>query len=142
MAQKNPQAVAKQWADRLAGSTQKIKDGVNAVTMNPAESALRRQDAYVSGVQRAVAEGKWQRGLQRITLGDWQRAMNEKGSARIASGATAARGKMEQFYSEFLPFVDGVVAKIDASMPRGSLEQNIQRAVAVMQGMSAFRRRT
>lgn len=140
MATKNPTEVAKKWQRNLAASTDSIRAGVQAVQEAPTEKAARRADAYLAGVQKSVSDGKWQAGLRRITLPMWQTAMLTKGIQRIASGATAAEPKMADFMAEFLPHMDQVVAGVNRDSPRGDIEQNIARAVAVMRGAASFRR--
>lgn len=134
---KNPRQVAEKWAKNLSMSTDSIKQGVQAVTVSPMEKAAARQDAYVNGVQRAAASGKWQRGLRRKNLGDWQTAMTGKGLQRISGGATAAIPAMDGFMSQWLPYEDQLKTKL-ASMPRGDFEQNKQRAIAAMEHNHQF----
>jgi hypothetical protein len=135
---KNPSDVAKKWAQRLGAAGDQIRQGVLAVTTNPAERAIARTDAYVAGVQRAVANGTYQRGLRRVTLQSWQDNTITKGLPRIASGATQAIPKVQSFMEKFLPYVDGLKAKL-STMPRGDLEQNIARANEAMRYMAAFK---
>jgi hypothetical protein len=135
---KNPQDVANKWAARLASATDAIRQGVQSVTVSPTQKAAQRTDSYLSGVQRAVTSGKYQRGLQRVSLADWQNAMLNKGLPRVASGAAAAKDKMTAFMSKFLPYVDGLQAKL-ANQPRGDLSQNIARMVTAVEYMAAFK---
>lgn len=139
---KSPSQVAEKWQRNLSSAQESIRAGVNAVDESPTTKAANRAEAMVSGVQRAVADGKWQRGLQRVTLQDWKQAMLEKGVPRIASGAASALPKVQDFMSEFLPFVEQGVQRINQSNPRGDLEQNIARATALMRHNSSFRRRS
>lgn len=138
MPMKNPTAVAAKWAQNMGRATDTIRAGVAATTQNPAEKAAARQDAYVEGVQRAVASGKFRRALGKVTLQGWQDAMNNKGLTRIASGATAAQPKMAAFLEKFLPHVEAGKQKL-ATMPRGDLQANIQRAVAMMEHNAQFK---
>lgn len=137
---KNPADVARKWARNTTNATESVRSGVQAVTVNPAEKAIARQQAYVDGVQRAVSTGSYARGLRRVTLGDWQNAMITKGIPRIAAGASAATPKMEAFLGQWLPYMDGLKAKL-ATMPRGGLAENIQRSVAAIEYAAAFKSR-
>lgn len=139
MAMKNPQDVASKWSRNLSGAGDSIRAGVNAVTVAPTQLAAKQSDAFLNGVQASVMSGKWQRGLQRVTLGDWQAATINKGLPRIAQGAVSGKPKVEAFMTEFLPFVDSAKRGLDA-IPRGSLEQNIQRATQFMRQMATFKR--
>lgn len=135
-----PQQIAEKWSRNLGSATQSIREGIEAVTENPAAKAARRQDAYVAGVQRAVAEGKYAAGLNRVTLEMWKEAALTKGLNRIGPGATAAVGKFTQFMTEFMPHVQAGQRALQ-SLPRGDLGTNIQRAVMMMQHNARFRRR-
>lgn len=134
---KNASDVARKWASRLGASSEQIRQGVQGVTQNPAERAAARADAYQAGVMRAVADGRYQRGLRRVTLQSWQDSMLNKGLPRIASGATAAVPKMEAFMSKWLPHEEALKAKL-ASMPRGDLQTNIARMVAAVEHNASF----
>lgn len=138
---KNPQTVAEKWARNLGGSTTSIREGVQAVTESPMAKAAARVDAYVAGIQRAVAEGKYQDGLRRVSLDEWKTALLEKGLPRISTGAQAAVGKFADFMGDFLPHVEAGQRALE-SQPRGDLNQNIQRAVFMMQHNARFRRRS
>jgi hypothetical protein len=136
----NPQQAAEKWSRNLGSASQTIQEGVQAVSVSPTQKAAERVNAYVQGVQRAVADGKFQAGLRRVSLEDWKRSMIQKGVPRIASGASAAIPKFADFMSEFLPHVEAGLRQLE-SMPRGDLPTNIQRAVAMMEHNSRFRRR-
>lgn len=140
MPMKNASSVATKWANNLANSTQSIREGVESVSESPMAKAANRTDAYLAGIQAAVANGKYQDGLRRVTLEEWKRSLLEKGIPRIATGARASEGKFADFMQDFLPHVEAGQRALE-SMPRGDLSQNIQRAVAMMQHNARFRRR-
>jgi len=130
-----PDQIAANWAQRLGASTQKITDGVNSVTVAPGQAAARQSDVWVQNTTAAAA--KWKRNVAAVTLNDWQSAMINKGVSRIASGATAAQPKFQQFMQQFLPYVQAGAANLPA---RGNLDQNINRAVAMMRHNAAFKK--
>jgi hypothetical protein len=137
---KSSAEIAKKWQRNLASATESIRAGVQAVTVSPTELAARRQDAYAAGVQRSVTSGRYAAGCRRVTTQDWQRSVIEKGLPRIAAGASASIPKMQAHMDEFLPFLEEGQRKLEA-MPRGDLQQNIQRAVAMMEHNAQFRSR-
>lgn len=134
----NAAAVAARWAQNLGAATDKIKAGIQAVTQSPTAKAAANANNYLLGVQRAVSSGKFQASLQAVSLQDWQNAMINKGLTRIASGATQAQPKMQAFMSQWLPYEAAGVAQL-ASTPRGTIDQNISRAVAMMRYNSQFK---
>lgn len=137
MAQRDPAFVAQKWAQNLGASTESIRQGVQAVTESPMEKAARNVDGWVAGVNRS--RDKFQAGLRRRTLGDWQSSMIEKGIPRVSTGATAAQPKMQAFMAEFLPHVERVAQQV-RSMPKGGIDNGIARATAQIRGNAQFRR--
>src|SRR3990172_5643042 len=97
--------VAEKWARNTKAATQSMKDGGMAVTTSPTELAAARSDAYVSGIQRAGNEGRWQAGLRRVTLQTWKDRMVSKGIPRVSQGVTDATPDFQSFMGELLPFV-------------------------------------
>lgn len=136
MATRDPNAIAQNWANRLGQSTQKITDGVQAVTVAPGQAAARQKGAWVQNTQAAA--DKWASRTSQVTLGDWQQAMIQKGAPRVGAGATAAVPKMASFMTQLLPHIDAVKGSLPA---RGDLNANINRMVAFTQGMAKFQRR-
>ena len=125
--------IAANWASRLAASTQKITDGINGVTVAPGVAAARQKDVWLQNTQ--AAQAKWARNVAAVSLSDWQQMTVSKGVPRIASGATAAQPKFQAFMSKFLPYVQSGKASLP---PRGTLDQNINRAIAMMRHNAKF----
>ena len=133
MAKQTPEQIAANWAQRLGSSTQKITDGVQAVTVAPGQTAARAKARW----QQAIIEStdKWAANTAAVPLSEWQDAMVNKGVARVASGAQAAQPKFANFMGELLPHIDRVKGSLPA---RGDLEANITRMTAFTRGMAQF----
>jgi len=131
-----PAAFASNWQNGMANCSAKMTAGINAVTVNPAESAIAAIPRMVQGIQAAAASGKIEAGLRRTTLQSWQQNMINKGVNRVSQGATTAKPKVQAFAAQFLPFLQQGVSQLP---PRGDVNQNIQRAVAMMQYNSGFK---
>lgn len=128
-----PEQAAARWAAGLSGAAQKITDGVNAVTVPPGQLAARQKAVYTANV--AAAADRWAKNVAGVSLGDWQRAMIEKGAPRIASGAQAAQPKFAAFMSKLLPFIATGKSQLP---PRGNFDQNIARLTAWARYMHGF----
>lgn len=125
--------VASRWSSGLGAATQRIQNGVEAVTTSPGQLAARQAQVWVQNTQ--AAQAKFQRNSAAVTLQSWQNATVTKGIPRIAQGATAAEPKVQAFMSTFLPFVQAQVNQLPA---RGNLQQNIQRSAAMIMAMTKF----
>lgn len=136
----SPAAVADKWVSRMGASSTAYKDGIERVSENPMEKAAAAGQAYIEGCQRAEQSGKRAASLRRVTLQDWKTAAITKGASRIASGAAAAKSKMQNFLQSFLPHLAAGVEQVRA-MPRGSFEQNMARAMRMAEHNHNFRGR-
>lgn len=140
MATKDPKSIGEKWVRRTQAATQDMVNGVNAVTVNPAQQAIAKEQKLLNNVTQAIQSGKWRRGMQTVTLEGWKASMVQKGAPRVAAGAQSSQGKMEQFYSELLPYQEQLQTKLNA-MPDLTLEDSINKMVTWTRGMSNFKRR-
>ena len=127
------QDAVQKWADRGAASGDTVRKGVNAVTESPMEKAAQAKDRWLQGVQRAAANGKYENNLRAVSLNDWKNAMLTKGIANMQTGYNSPIGKQkfQRFMTAFLPFAKQVSDAVKA-MPRGTLQQSIDRATYVI----------
>lgn len=137
MARVTPEQAAAKWRDRLTASTQQITDGVNRVQTAPGTLAARQRQTWLARINASA--DKWARNVARVSLEDWRQAMLSVGVQRVAQGAQAKVGKVQAFQAEFLPYLDAGVAKVKA-MPKTSLADSVNRAVAMIQHNAAFKR--
>lgn len=138
MATGSPADIAARWAQRLGGSTDKIRSGVQSVTQAPQQKAAAAVDTWLARLNDPATRQKYVNSLSKSTLADWQNATLQKGLSRIASGAQAAQSKFQSFLQSFLPFQANVTAQV-RSMPNVTLEDRINRAVAQIRGTAAYR---
>lgn len=122
-----PAQIADKWVSNLSGATTSITAGVNGVTVAPGQKAAAAADFWLQRV--TAAKQKYATNVGKVTLQQWKDAMLNIGVGRISSGATANKQKMVDFYTKFLPFIQAGVASLP---PKGDLNMNIQRAVAMM----------
>ena len=134
-----PEQYAEKQARNLKAAQPDIRRGVERVTESPTAKAAAAQEKMIANLTESVRNGKWARGLNRVTLEDWKGKMLEKGIPRIAAGIDAAYDKVVGFAAELLPFQATLQSKVE-SMPDLTLEDNIQRAAEWMRGMAKFKR--
>jgi len=129
----SPDQIAQKWANNLGASTENIRQSVQSVSVAPGQAAARQKTAYVNGVNQS--QDKWARNVAAVSLGEWQQAMINKGLPRIAGGAQEAMPEFQQFMTRLLPYIQNGLSTLP---PRGSLDQNIARAAAMMRYMANF----
>jgi hypothetical protein len=134
----DPQAATQKWVTNLSNAQQAMTRGVAAVQVSPGQLAAAAADKWLMKVQQS--RDKFARRVGSVTLGDWQNAMTTYGIPRVAQGASAKQGKMQSFMAEYLPFLQSGVAAIDR-MPKNTLEDGINRAVAMIRYNAGFQRR-
>ena len=123
-----PEEGAEKLIQRAKAAAPFIAAQVAKVTVAPTESAIAAIPKMQTNFNSAVSSGKVERGLRRVTLPEWKRAMIEKGVPRISQGLDQARDKITAFNREFYPHLERVQAQI-AAMPSTTLEDNIARMV-------------
>lgn len=139
MAKVTPDEFVEKHARRLKGATEDIRRGVERVTEAPTLKAAAKVDKMRTNLNKAIDDGKWERGLKRVSLEDWKTKMTVKGIGRIATGIDDAAPKVREFAAELLPHIDKVQGEIK-SMPDVSLEDNINRMTTFIRGMAKFKR--
>jgi hypothetical protein len=100
------------------------------VTESPTAKAASNPQKFLMGVQAAVQSGKWQAGLNAVSLQDWKTAMIQKGVGRVAQGTQAALPKMQAFMARFYPILQQNMEQVNA-MPNNTLEDRINKMVAM-----------
>lgn len=136
----NAAMIAQKWASRAGGAGDAYKAGVDQVSVSPTEKAAQAKDKYLQNVQKAASEGRYESGLRRVSLADWQRASKEKGVANYQNGIRAGTAKMQTFLSKFLPEVDRIKQEI-AGMPSATDADMEQRMLANMRKMRELKGR-
>lgn len=139
MAKLTPQQFTEKWQRRIQSATPDITNGINRVDTSPTQQAAAKKDKMLQNLTASVQNGKWEAGLNRVTLADWKSAAINKGVPRIAQGAAGAGAKLTNFASQLLPFQDSLASQVK-SMPDLTLEDSINRMTTWVRGMAKFTR--
>lgn len=137
MANTNVTDVTAKWQRNLAAAGPSYVAGVNAVQTAPGELAARAADRMAQKVQDSVTSGRYQAAARKVTLDQWKQAAITNGANRLSSGATKGKQKMQDFLTNFLPVMANASAKV-ASMPKGTMEDSLNRVRVVMEAGKAF----
>lgn len=136
MAKVTAQQWLNKWGKNLNASSTYITDGVNAVQTAPGQLAAAAQDRMLANLTAAITSGVWAKQVSSVPLSAWKSAMINKGIPRIAQGVTSAQANKVNQVTALLSAVDSASAQANA-LPKGGIDQNIQRAVTFMRAMSA-----
>lgn len=123
------------WGNNLNAAGPYIQSGVNSVKTAPGVAAAAQQNLLLSNFTASVTSGQWAKAVSSVTLQQWQTAMINKGIPHIAQGVTSAQANKVASITALLSAVDASVQSI-ANLPKGGLQNNINRAVAYMNAMS------
>lgn len=132
-----PTDATSKWVGNLSSSTERIKAGVARVTQAPGQKAAAQSQKWLQRV--TASQQKWASRVASVSLQSWQSSMTDVGIPRVAQGAQAKQNKYQDFASEFFPHLAAGVQRID-SMPSTTLEDNINRAVAMIRHNATFKR--
>lgn len=133
----SPQEAMQKWQQRTAGATQEMAAGVARVTEAPGMKAAAKSKKWLNAVTQA--EEKYKTNVSAVTLEQWKTAMTELGVPRVATGVQAKGYKWANFAQEFFPYLDQGIQRVQ-NMPDITLEDSIQRMVAMVRHNAAFRR--
>ena len=123
------------WGRRLNAASQDITTGVNAVQTAPGQLAAAASDRMLANLTASVQSGLWAKRVSGVSLSDWKGAMTTKGIPRIAAGVTQAQKTAANTITALLAAVDNAAAQANA-IPKGGIEQSIQRASTFMRAMA------
>jgi hypothetical protein len=139
MARLTAQEFQEKHARRLTGAIEDVKKGIDRVTVNPCEKAAAKADKMLANLTASVNDGKWERGLKRVSLEQWKKQARDVGAGRISAGINAAKDKVVAFAEQLLPYIDSGKSKI-AAMSDITLEDSIARMTAWTRHMAEFKR--
>jgi hypothetical protein len=132
---KSAAEAAQNWATAMAQAGAKYTAGVGRVTQSPNAKAAAAASSYAAGTANAVASGKFAAANNAVPLSTWQQGCTQKGAQRLASGAQAAQGKVQNVMSQLIPQIQSVAASLP---PRGPKGTNDGRSAAFSQAMHAW----
>jgi hypothetical protein len=127
------QAAAK-FVSRASAAAPDYTNGVQNPRRDWAQSTAAAETTYSTGVQQAVSNGSFKKGVLAAGSDKWQRKASTVGSQRFASGVNAAKG---DYSTKVQPYFD-VLANLNLPprQPKGD-PSNVQRVAAIAQALRA-----
>lgn len=117
--------VARKWSEVTPGRKEYYLAGVSKVSdwAGPTGEAKER---YKSGVEEAIADDRFRKGVERTGTGGWKEPTLKKGASRWGPGVRDAGDKYGRNFSPFLSEIRERKADEPAKYPKGSPE-NLKR---------------
>ena len=120
--------IANKWAKVTPGRSEEYNKGVSAPLRNWEENAAKASDAWGQGVQEAVSEGRFEKGVKKVGIAKWQRKAKELGTVRWPQGIRVARPDYE---IGFAPYRDEIErTQLPPKGPKGD-PRNFERVAAI-----------
>ena len=126
-----PDQAVNAYIQGMGNAVTKYKQNVQNCTKNPMALAAQNLDKYLAKTQDAVASGRMAAALNETPVQDWKNGCIDKGSARLASGATAAKQKVAAHFAKWMPIYANVSATV-RQMPNMTTEDAINRAATAI----------
>ncbi|MGH9492613.1 MAG: hypothetical protein ACRD2K_03850 [Terriglobales bacterium] len=126
--------IVDKYVRQAAGATADYKSGVQTPKRDQAEAAAASADSYAQGVQAAIADNRFQTGVQAAGTAKWTRKAAGVGADRYAGGVQAAKTDYQSGVEPYLQTISGL--DLPPRRPRGD-PGNIQRVQAVNAALRA-----
>lgn len=120
------------WVRRAGQAAPDYAKGVQNPKTSWAEATTAAADAQAAGVQAALANGSFVKGVNNAGNAKWQRKATSVGAQRFGPGVAAAKGDYESGFAPYAAVIQGVTLP-----PRGAKgdPRNYERVTAVGQAL-------
>ena len=99
---------SEKWSRKASQATQDYAEGVRNPKRNWAEATQEAADAQAAGVQAAIANGSFGKGVARAGNEKWSRGATGKGTQRFGPGVQAAKSDYERGFAPYRSVIESV----------------------------------
>ncbi len=126
--------IGAKFAERAGSASPQYEMGVRNPTADYAANAAAAAPAFAAGVQAAIANNRFAKGVAKAGTAKWQERASKLGPGRYAQGVQVARPDYEAGFSPYRETIQSTTLP-----PRGPRRapQNLQRVNAMVQALSA-----
>lgn len=129
---KTASAIAEKWSRVTPQRTADYEDGVRSPGKDWANETAAAEVSYTAGVQKAIQDKRFGKGVKAVGTGKWQEKTLEKGTQRWGPGVSVASGDYE---SGFAPYRDEIErTTLPPRFPKGD-PRNIDRVSRIAQAL-------
>lgn len=116
--------IVDKYVRRASAATQDFIRGLQTPRRPWQEATLEAAGAYASGVQEAINNRLFEKGVQKTSNADWVERTRTIGAPRYAPGVTASQNRYTRGFAPYHAALQGLT--LPPRGPRGS-EQNYER---------------
>ena len=96
------------WVRRAGQASGDYAKGVQNPRTSWAEATAGAAQAQADGVQQAISEGRFEKGVNAAGNSKWQRKATSVGAQRYGPGVAAAKGDYEAGFAPYAAVIQGV----------------------------------
>lgn len=132
---KTAQQAQQAYRDSIGRATTNFGEGVNAYQGDWAGRTTAQQAVMLQNLTQAVNSGDWASGVQRVGTQGWK----SRTQAKLANYGVGLNAGASRFDSAIAKIIQAEANIVGSLPPRGTFEQNKQRATALMDALHALR---
>jgi hypothetical protein len=125
---KSADVIAKKYAQRGAAAGPDYQAGVQNPRQDWQQATTAAANTWGAGVQQAVSNGSFAKGVNAAGTAKWQRKASGVGATRYGPGVQAAQGDYQSGVAPYLQVIAGIT--LPPRNPKGD-PANIQRVAAI-----------
>jgi hypothetical protein len=120
------------WVRRAGAAAQDYRAGVQNPRTSWQEATLDAEEAQAAGVQEAIADGRFAKGVAAAGNQKWQSKAASKGADRFGPGVQAGKSDYERGFAPYQSVLSGLTLP-----PRGAKgdPRNLERVRAVAEAL-------
>ena len=133
---KDAATVAAKYATNAGGAGASYSSGVQNPKTDWAQATAASADAYSSGVQKAISNGRFAKGVAKTGTSGWQAKATSVGASRYTQGVQAGKGNYQTGIAPVLQAIANVT--LPPRLPKGD-PGNLQRVSAVTTALRSMK---
>jgi len=137
MAKKTAEQIVQKYQEGVARSGNAYAAGVQNPSRPWAASTAAAEGRWRNGIQQAIQNGSFARGVQKAGDAKWAQAAAGRGAANYAAAAPHAAQAYASRAGEIMGAANAA-AQAANSIPGDTMEQRLQRALAAMKATSEY----
>jgi len=107
-ATKSALETSKKWKERVAGATEDYIKGVENPKEDWADRTAAAKDTYADGIQTAISEDRFSKGVRASGTSNWKAKTSAKGRSRWPQGVAVGQPDFEKGIKPYLDEINSI----------------------------------